>query len=75
MIGEPDRKMIGEINDVMNNTISGWTAGPQHRFPAYGQQRFWKRITKTVNRDGELSDDFERIPEDDMQLKLPFDID
>ena len=74
MIGEPDRKMIGEINDVMNNTVSGWAAGPQHRFPVYGQQRSWKRITKTVNRDGELSDGFERILEGDMQLKLPFDI-
>lgn len=60
MIGEPDRKMISEINDIMNNTIDGWTEGPQHRFPMYGQQRSQKRITVYVNQDGELPLGFEK---------------
>ena len=44
MLGEPDRKNIGEINDIMNNTIEGWIPGPQHRFDHYGQQRSWVRV-------------------------------
>ena len=44
MLGEPDRKNIGEINDIMNNTIEGWIPGPQHRFDRYGQQRSWVRV-------------------------------
>lgn len=43
MFGEPDRKAIGEINDIMNNTVEGWIQGPQHRFDRYGQQRSWIR--------------------------------
>ena len=46
MLGEPDRKNIGEINDIMNNTIEGWIPGPQHRFERYGQQRSWIREEK-----------------------------
>ena len=46
MLGEPDRKNIGEINDIMNNTIEGWIPGPQHRFERYGQQRSWLREEK-----------------------------
>jgi hypothetical protein len=46
MLGEPDRKNIGEINDIMNNTIEGWIPGPQHRFERYGQQRSWIREGK-----------------------------
>lgn len=36
--GEPGRKSINEINDIMNNTIVGWLPGPvSHRFGAeYG---------------------------------------
>lgn len=43
--GEPDRKSISEINDMMNNTIEGWLPGPSsHRFGgAYGTQRAWHR--------------------------------
>ena len=51
MLGEPDRKNIGEINDIMNNTIDGWVPGPQHRFDRYGQQRSWVR-EKRPDREG-----------------------
>ena len=50
MLGEPDRKNIGEINDIMNNTIEGWIPGPQHRFDRYGQQRSWVRV-KTPDKE------------------------
>ena len=50
MLGEPDRKNIGEINDIMNNTIEGWIPGPQHRFDRYGQQRSWVRVKRPDKR-------------------------
>lgn len=59
MHGEPDRKTIGEINDIMNNTVEGWAEGPQHRFPEYGQQRSW--IRSTVDCPTEEKDGFQPI--------------
>lgn len=42
--GEPDRKSINEINDIMNNCIPGWVSGPSSkRFHGYGIQRAWHR--------------------------------
>ena len=59
MHGEPDRKTIGEINDIMNNTVEGWAEGPQHRFPESGQQRSW--IRSTVDCPTEEKDGFQPI--------------
>ena len=56
MEGEPDRKVIGEINDIMNNTVQGWEDGPQHRFQGYGQQRSWVR--SSVNSPTKSNDGF-----------------
>ena len=77
MPGDPDRKNINEINDVMNNTIDGWEPGPStHRFGGiYGIQRAWHRV-KAVNKPEPdprppdwLPEDFEEI---DEQMELPF---
>ena len=62
MLGEPDRKNIGEINDIMNNTIEGWVPGPQHRFDRYGQQRSWVR-EKRPDREGTDLDHIVSNPE------------
>ncbi len=40
---EPKQWELREINDIMNNSITGWSADKQHRFDKYGQQRSWKR--------------------------------
>ena len=77
MPGDPDRKNINEINDVMNNTIDGWEPGPStHRFGGiYGIQRAWHRV-RPVNKPEPdprppdwLPEDFEEI---DEQMELPF---
>ena len=57
----PKQWELQEIGSIMNNSITGWEKGPQHRFPAYGQQRSWKRI-----KDAE---GFAKVPE---QMELPF---
>ena len=62
MDGEPDRKVIGEINDIMNNTVQGWEDGPQHRFPVYGQQRSWVR--SSVNSPTKRNDGFFSVGDD-----------
>ena len=77
MPGDPDRKNINEINNVMNNTIDGWEPGPStHRFGGiYGIQRAWHRV-RPVNKPEPdprppdwLPEDFKEI---DEQMELPF---
>lgn len=46
-LGEPDRRAINEINDIMYNSIPGWVPGPAKRFPGYGTQRSWQREVLT----------------------------
>ena len=36
---------LKEINKVMNHSIVGWEKVSSHRFPKYGTQRGWKRVT------------------------------
>ena len=73
MLGDPDRKSINEINDIMNNTIDGWLPGPSsHRFgEPYGTQRAWHRV-KDVNGLDADSDGFVPITEEYAQTVLPF---
>lgn len=65
-LGKPDKRMISEINDIMNNSITGWKqmAGKTKRFQKYGTQKYWYR-EKAVN------EDFKSIPE---QMEIPFNI-
>mgnify|MGYP004451529505 FL=1 len=69
--GEPDRKAIGEINDIMNNTVDGWLPGPSsHRFGReYGTQRAWHR--KGVNEPLPDADGFVELTGTAEQLELP----
>ena len=39
----PKQWELREIGEIMNQSITGWVKGPQHRFTAYGQQRSWCR--------------------------------
>lgn len=65
-LGKPDPKAKAEINSIMNNTIDGWKAGPQHRFNNYGQQRSWVRegINADVNTTKVDADGFKDISDD-----------
>lgn len=65
-IGKPDRRMINEINDIMNNSIDGWRqkTGATRRFGEYGIQKYWYRV-ESVNKD------FEPVPE---QMEIPFEM-
>lgn len=53
---------LKEINNVMNNSISGWEKISSHRFAEYGIQRGWRRV---VDKDG-----FHKLPE---YTETPFD--
>lgn len=75
MLGEPDRKSIGEINDIMNNTIDGWIPGPQHRFDRYGQQRSWVRVKpdrEKMPKDAVPSPKAEECRQLDLKGFLPY---
>ncbi len=61
---EPKAWELKEICDIMNNSIEGWTEGPQHRFAGYGRQRSWQR----VNRESKIPDGFTEVTE---QMELP----
>ena len=43
---EPKQRDIREINDIMNNTITGWKAfsNPRHFPSPYGRQKGWERV-------------------------------
>lgn len=58
---EPKQWELREIGDILNNSIEGWSKGPQHRFEKYGPQRSWKR--------NEPSGGFVKVPDD---TELPF---
>lgn len=63
--GKPDRRMVNDINDIMNNSIVGWNQkiGTTRRFTKYGIQKYWYR-EESVN------EDFMPVPE---QMEIPFD--
>lgn len=50
-----------EINNVMNNSISGWEKISSHRFAEYGIQRGWRRIVD--------KEEFHKLPE---HAEIPF---
>ena len=60
--GQPSHWDLRDINSIMNNSITGWVKGPQHRFAEYGPQRSWRRIKPKP--------DFVPVPEGE---KVPFD--
>ena len=52
---------LKEINKIMNHSIVGWEKVSSHRFPKYGTQRGWKRVTD--------ENGFQKLSKD---AKLPF---
>ena len=66
---EPKQWEIREINDIMNNSVTGWRAfsNPRYFRSPYGRQKGWERIQP--DNGGE---EFQELtPEEVEQLELP----
>ena len=66
---EPKQWEIREINDIMNNSVTGWRAfsNPRYFRSPYGRQKGWERV-RSDNGVG----DFQEITSEEMeQLELP----
>ena len=74
---EPKQWEIREINEIMNNSIEGWTAFSNPRiFGKYGRQRGWERIpsgNELLATGSNLPDGFVEVTEEEArQMELPF---
>ena len=70
---EPKQWEIREINEIMNQCISGWRYFPNPRmFSEYGRQKGWERenpATDSGNPSEKTMDGFVEVTE---QMELPF---
>ena len=74
---EPKQWEIREINEIMNNSIEGWTAFSNPRiFTKYGRQRGWERAVsgnEPATTGSILPDGFRELTEEEArQMELPF---
>ena len=74
---EPKQWEIREINEIMNNSIEGWTPFSNPRnFGKYGRQRGWERAASgnELSATGsDLPDGFRELTEEEArQMELPF---
>ena len=74
---EPKQWEIREINEIMNNSIEGWTPFSNPRiFAKYGRQRGWERIpsgNELSATSPNLPDGFRELTEEEArQMELPF---
>ena len=70
---EPKQWEIREINEIMNQCVTGWRyfSNPRN-FAGYGRQKGWEReslITDASNGGGKTPDGFQPVSE---QMELPF---
>ena len=70
---EPKQWEIREINEIMNQCVTGWTYFSNPRsFAGYGRQKGWERAkaaTSRGNHSAEIPDGFVEITE---QIEMPF---
>ena len=70
---EPKQWEIREINEIMNQCVTGWSYFSNPRmFPQYGRQKGWERenaTTDTGNKDEKIPDGFVSVTK---QMELPF---
>ena len=70
---EPKQWEIREINEIMNQCVTGWNYFSNPRmFPQYGRQKGWERenaTTDTGNEDEKIPDGFVPVTE---QMEFPF---
>ena len=71
---EPKQWEIREINDIMNNSITGWAPFANPRiFDKYGRQKGWERGNGLSTTDEKTSDGFIELTEEEArQMELPF---
>ena len=71
---EPKQWEIREINDIMNNSITGWAPFTNPRiFDKYGRQKGWERGNGLSATDEKTSDGFIELTEEEArQMELPF---
>ena len=75
---EPKQWEIREINEIMNNSIEGWTPFSNPRiFAKYGRQRGWERPSPSGNElsatGSDTLDGFRELTEEEArQMELPF---
>ena len=74
---EPKQWEIREINEIMNNSVEGWTAFSNPRiFGKYGRQRGWERTVsgnELSTTGSNLPDGFVEVTEEEArQMELPF---
>lgn len=70
---EPKQWELREINDIMNNAVTGWRAfsNPRYFPEPYRRQKGWERIRNDNEPDNSM-DGFQEIPTEEMeQLGLP----
>ena len=70
---EPKQWELREINDIMNNAVTGWRAfaNPRYFPEPYRRQRGWERIP-TDNEPDNNTGEFHELTEAEMQqLELP----
>ena len=68
---------IREINEIMNNSIEGWTAFSNPRiFAKYGRQRGWERAdsgNELSATGSDFPDGFHELTEEEaQQIEIPF---
>ena len=74
---EPKQWEIREINEIMNNSIEGWTAFSNPRiFAKYGRQRGWERAAsgnEQAATGSDLPNGFRELTEEEAkQIEIPF---
>lgn len=71
---EPKSWEIREINEIMNQSVTGWIPYPNPRsYKKYGKQRGWMRGNETVEAGTSPLDGFRELTEEECsQMELPF---
>ena len=73
---EPKSWEIREINEIMNQSITGWIPYPNPRsYKKYGKQRGWMRENKAPETETSPLDGFQKLTDEECsQLQFPFEI-
>ena len=71
---EPKSWEIREINEIMNQSVTGWIPYPNPRsYKKYGKQRGWMRENKPAETDTSHPDNFHELTIEECDLlELPF---
>lgn len=73
---EPKSWEIREINEIMNQSITGWIPYPNPRsYKKYGKQRGWMRENKALETETSPLDGFQKLTDEECrQMQFPFEM-